>query len=228
MSQKILVVDDEPKIVEMLRGYLRQSGFAVIEAFDGKQALDRFKMEHPDLVILDLMLPEIDGLEVARTIRKTSDTPIIMLTARTEALDRVLGLEIGADDYVPKPFDVRELVARVRAVLRRTKETFQSHVIEIGSLKIDLDSHEARLEGDLVELTPLEFKLLAEMGRHPGRVLSRAQLLDLLEGTAYAALERTVDTHIKNLRKKIEQDPQGPKYILTVYGVGYKMAKLHE
>ncbi len=228
MAHKILVVDDEPKIVEMIRGYLRQAGYVVIEAFDGKAALERFKTEQPALVILDLMLPEIDGFDVARAIRKTSDTPIIMLTARTDAMDRVLGLELGADDYVPKPFDARELIARVRAVLRRTQETFQTHVIEIGKLRIDLDSHEVKLVGMLVEFTPLEFKLLAELARHPGRVFTRSQLLELLEGTTYAALERTVDTHIKNLRKKIEEDPQNPKYVLTVYGVGYKFAKPSE
>lgn len=225
MVEKILVVDDEPKIVEMLRGYLRQSGYVVLEAFDGKEALERFKLERPALVILDLMLPEIDGFEVARAIRKTSDTPIIMLTARTEAMDRVLGLELGADDYVPKPFDVRELVARVRAVLRRTREAFQAHGIEVGALSIDVDSHEVYLAGKFVELTPLEFKLLAELARHPGRVFTRSQLLELLEGTTYAALERTVDTHIKNLRKKIEADSQNPEYVLTVYGVGYKFVK---
>lgn len=225
MAQKILVVDDEPKIVELLRGYLRQAGYIVLEAFDGKEALERFRLEQPALVILDLMLPEIDGFEVARTIRKTSDTPIIMLTARTEAMDRVLGLELGADDYVPKPFDVRELVARVRAVLRRTRATFQAHRIEVGPLAIDVDGHEVHLAGEFVELTPLEFKLLAELARHPGRVFTRSQLLELLEGTTYAALERTVDTHIKNLRKKIEADPQNPEYVLTVYGVGYKFVK---
>lgn len=225
MAQKILVVDDEPKIVTMIRGYLRQAGFVVIEAFDGKVALERFKAEQPALVILDLMLPEIDGFDVAREIRKNSDTPIIMLTARTDAMDRVLGLELGADDYVPKPFDVRELIARVRAVLRRTQETFQSHIIEIGKLCIDLDSHEVKMDDELIEFTPLEFKLLSELARHPGHVFSRSQLLEILEGTTYAALERTVDTHIKNLRKKIEEDPQNPKYVQTVYGVGYKFAR---
>lgn len=225
MAQKILVVDDEPKIVTMIRGYLRQAGFVVIEAFDGKVALERFKAEQPALVILDLMLPEIDGFDVAREIRKNSDTPIIMLTARTDAMDRVLGLELGADDYVPKPFDARELIARVRAVLRRTQETFQSHIIEIGKLCIDLDSHEVKMDDELIEFTPLEFKLLSELARHPGHVFSRSQLLEILEGTTYAALERTVDTHIKNLRKKIEEDPQNPKYVQTVYGVGYKFAR---
>ncbi len=225
MAQKILVVDDEPKIVAMLRGFLRQSGFVVVEAFDGQEALLRFEAEQPALVILDVMLPKLDGFEVARAIRKTSTTPIIMLTARTEALDRVLGLELGADDYVPKPFDARELVARVRAVLRRTQESFQAQRIEVGALSIDVGGHEVRLAGARVELTPLEFKLLVELARHPGLVHTRRQLLALLEGTTYAALERTVDTHIKNLRRKLEADPQRPKYILTVYGVGYKFER---
>ncbi len=225
MAQKILVVDDEPKIVELVRGFLQQEGFVVIGAHDGKQALDRYEREQPALVILDLMLPEIDGFEVARELRKRGKTPIIMLTARTETVDRVLGLELGADDYVPKPFDPRELTARVRAVLRRAAEPFEARVLLRGPLEIDLDGHELRLRGEPVELTPLEFKLLAELARHPGRVLSRTQLLELLEGTTYAALERTVDTHVKNLRRKIEPDPQIPSYVLTVYGVGYRFAK---
>jgi len=228
MAQKILVVDDEPKIVELVRGFLKQEGFVVVGAHDGKQALERYERERPALVVLDLMLPELDGFEVAREIRKRGKTPIIMLTARTETVDRVLGLELGADDYVPKPFDPRELTARVRAVLRRAAEPFEARVLRRGALEIDLDGHELRLRGTPVELTPLEFKLLAELAKHPGRVLSRMQLLELLEGTTYAALERTVDTHVKNLRRKIEPDPQNPSYVLTVYGVGYRFAKPDE
>lgn len=225
MAQKILVVDDEPKIVELVRGFLKQEGFVVVGAHDGKQALERYEREQPALVILDLMLPELDGFEVAREIRKRAKTPIIMLTARTETVDRVLGLELGADDYVPKPFDPRELTARVRAVLRRAAEPFEARMLRRGPLEIDLDGHELRLHGQPVELTPLEFKLLAELAKHPGRVLSRTQLLELLEWTTYAALERTVDTHVKNLRRKIEPDPQSPSYVLTVYGVGNRFAK---
>lgn len=224
MAKKILIVDDEKKIVELVKAYLVQAGFKVITAYDGKQALNAFKLEQPALVILDLMLPELDGLDVARAIRKASDVPIIMLTARAEDADRIAGLELGADDYVVKPFNPRELVARVRAVLRRAEGGFVSRpkVIEAGDLVINLSSHEVHLKGEKIELTPLEFKLLATLANQPGRVFSRLQLLEALSGTTYAAFDRTIDSHIKNLRKKIEPDPKNPVYILTVHGVGYK------
>lgn len=220
--KKILVVDDELKIVQLVRAYLQQAGFAVITASTGKDALTLWRVEQPALVVLDLMLPDMDGLDVAREIRQKSSTPVIMLTARAEDADRITGLEIGADDYVVKPFNSRELVARVRAVLRRVEGSTKLTVIEAGDLVINLDSHEAYLTGELLDLTPVEFKLLATLAREPGRVFTRLQLLSALSGTTYATLDRTIDTHIKNLRKKIEPDPQNPTYILTVRGVGYK------
>jgi DNA-binding response OmpR family regulator len=222
MAKKILVVDDEFKIVQLVRAYLQQAGFSVLTASDGQQALTLFRVEQPALVILDLMLPDIDGLDVAREIRKESSIPIIMLTARAEDADRIAGLELGADDYVVKPFNPRELVARVRAVLRRTEGLTKSTMIEAGDLAIDLSTHEARLQGRVLDLTPIEFKLLATLAEQPGRVFTRLQLIEALSGTTYATLDRTIDTHIKNLRRKIERDPQNPKYIVTVRGVGYK------
>lgn len=224
MAKKILVVDDELKIVQLVRAYLQQAGFSVLTASDGQQALTLFRVEQPALVILDLMLPDIDGLDVAREIRKESSTPIVMLTARAEDADRIAGLELGADDYVVKPFNPRELVARVRAVLRRTEGLTKSTMIEAGDLAIDLSTHEARLQGRVLDLTPIEFKLLATLAEQPERVFSRLQLIEALSGTTYATLNRTIDTHIKNLRRKIEPDPQNPRYILTVRGVGYKFS----
>ncbi len=222
MAKKILVVDDEPKIVRLVQAYLEKAGFQVIPAYRGQEALDLFKREEPALIVLDLMLPDIDGMDVARKIRKESDVPIIMLTARTEEADRVAGLELGADDYVVKPFNPRELVARVRAVLRRSEGLTKPRVIEAGDLVIDLDSHEVRVRGERISLTPTEFQLLATMAEQPGRVFTRLQLIDALYGTTYATSDRTVDTHIKNLRRKIEPDPKNPRYLLTVHGVGYK------
>lgn len=222
MAKKILVVDDEFKIVQLVRAYLQQAGFSVLTASDGQQALTLFRVEQPALVILDLMLPDIDGLDVAREIRKESSIPIVMLTARAEDADRIAGLELGADDYVVKPFNPRELVARVRAVLRRTEGLTKSTMIEAGDLAIDFSTHEARLQGRVLDLTPIEFKLLATLAEQPGRVFTRLQLIEALSGTTYATLDRTIDTHIKNLRRKIERDPQNPEYIVTVRGVGYK------
>ncbi len=222
MAKKILVVDDELKIVQLVRAYLQQANFAVLTASTGKDALTLWKVEQPALIVLDLMLPDMDGLDVAREIRKRSSTPIIMLTARAEDADRIAGLEIGADDYVVKPFNPRELVARVRAVLRRVEGSAKPTVIEAGDLVINLDSYEAYLKGERLDLTPIEFKLLAALAEQPGRVFTRLQLIESLSGTTYATLDRTIDTHIKNLRRKIERDPQNPEYILTVRGVGYK------
>jgi DNA-binding response OmpR family regulator len=222
--KKILVVDDEKKIVEIIKAYLEREGYQVIAAFDGKTALTLALNQHPDLVVLDLMLPEVSGWDVCRALRKESDVPIIMLTARDEITDKIVGLEMGADDYVTKPFDPKELVSRVRAVLRRTEsKSSQKNIIHISDLVIDLDKRQV-LRGDTsIELTPNEFDLLRVMGENPGRVFSRMQLLDKVQGDAYEGYERTIDSHIKNLRKKIEVDPEHPRYIITVHGVGYKL-----
>ncbi len=218
---RILVVDDEPQIVDLLRSYLRRDGFDVDDAGDGEAALAACAHLRPDLVILDLMLPKVDGREVCRRIRETSHTPIIMLTARDEETDKLLGLELGADDYITKPFSPREVVARVRAVLRRgSRETVE--MVRAGDLVIDLRAHEVSLEGRRVELTPTEFRLLEILASHPNQVFTRMQLIDRVQGHAFEGYERTVDAHIKNLRGKVELDPKNPRYILTVYGVGYK------
>jgi DNA-binding response OmpR family regulator len=224
--KKILVVDDEPKILKIVKPYLEQAGFRVITSGDGQTALTLFRHERPDLVILDLMLPGIDGLDVARILRKESGVPIIMLTARSEETDKLIGLELGADDYVTKPFSPREVVARVRAVLRRVEgEVSSPEVIRTGDVVIDLERHTAEVAGRPVDLTPTEFDLLALLARYPGRTFPRLQLLEHTQGEAYEGYERTIDVHIKNLRRKIEPDPKNPRYILTVYGVGYKFSE---
>ena len=227
MGKKILVVDDEKKIVRLVRAYLEQAGFSVVAAYDGQEALTAFRHEKPSLVVLDLMLPGINGLDVCRILRKESNVPIIMLTARVEEADRLVGLELGADDYVVKPFSPRELVARVRAVLRRagggapTAETLSA-----GDIIMDLASHTVRVRRQPVDLTPTEFDLLAALVRHPGRVFTRLQLLEQVQGYAYEGYERTIDTHVKNLRRKIEPDPRTLRYVLTVHGVGYKFVEV--
>ncbi len=225
MAAKILVVDDEARIVKLVRSYLEQSGFAVVEAGDGQTALIQARREKPDLVILDLGLPTIDGLEVARVLRRDGNTPIIMLTARIEDTDKIVGLELGADDYVTKPFNPRELVARVRAVLRRTGSTPEPAVqrLSAGPLMLDLAGHSATLDGRSLDLTPTEFEILTVFLQHPGRAFSRLELLDRVQGDAYEGYERTIDAHIKNLRAKLGDDPRRPKYIQTVFGVGYKL-----
>ena len=226
MSKKILVVDDEQKIVKVVRGYLEQAGFGVVTASDGQQALTVFRHEKPNLVLLDLGLPEVDGLDVARALRKESSVPIIMLTARVEETDRLIGLELGADDYILKPFSPREVVARVRAVLRRVDGiTASAQVFHAGELTLDLSKHSVLLGSESIELTPTEFDLLAALMRNPGQVLTRMQLLDRVQGQSYDGYERTIDAHIKNLRQKIGDDPQAPRYILTVFGVGYKFTE---
>ena len=218
---RILVVDDEPQIVDLLRSYLRREGFDVDEAGDGEAALAACARRRPDLVVLDLMLPKVDGREVCRRIRETSQTPIIMLTARDEETDKLLGLELGADDYITKPFSPREVVARVRAVLRRGgREAVE--MVRVGDLVIDLRAHEVSLQGRRVDLTPTEFRLLEILAGHPNQVFTRMQLIDRVQGHAFEGYERTVDAHIKNLRGKVEPDPKNPRHILTVYGVGYK------
>ncbi len=222
MMKKILVVEDERQIARMVQAYLSKEGFRVEVAFDGEEGWIRFREGKPDLVILDLMLPRLHGLELARRIRGQSTVPIIMLTARAEEADRVAGLELGADDYVTKPFSLRELAARVRAVLRRVEGAAARDALELGPLKIDFAAREVYLNGTSVELTPTEFDLLAYLARHPGRVFTRTELLEAIQERSYASLPRTVDSHIKNLRHKVEPDPAEPQFILTVHGVGYK------
>ncbi|RPI84363.1 MAG: DNA-binding response regulator [Chloroflexi bacterium] len=222
----ILIVEDEPELVRILRSYLEQAGFSVITAGRGDSGLSSWESKRPDLVILDLSLPGRDGLDVAREIRRKSDTPIIMVTARVEETDRLIGLELGADDYITKPFSPREVVARVRAVLRRAGAIPTApHLIRFGDLEVDLDGHAVRQSGLEVDLTPTEFNLLSVLAGQPGRVFSRLQLLESAQGTAYEGYERTIDAHIKNLRAKIEPDPKNPKYIETVFGVGYRMSR---
>lgn len=226
MSARILVVDDERRIVDIVRAYLERDGYKVLAAHDGRSALDLARREHPDLIILDLMLPEVSGWDVCRTLRRESDVPIIMLTARDDASDRIVGLELGADDYVVKPFDPKELVSRVKAVLRRYQAGTQPRTaLSVGNLSIDVERRSVRRGGQDVELTATEFELLRALMESPGRVFSRMQLLDRVQGEAYEGYERTIDSHVKNLRKKIEPDPEHPRYVITVYGVGYKLGE---
>ena len=223
MNETILVVDDEPKIVKQARDYLERSNFRVVTAGDGKTALAVARHERPDLIVLDLNLRGMDGLDVCRALRRESNVPIIMLTARVEETDRLIGLELGADDYITKPFSPRELVARVRAVLRRVMGgVHQPGLIHAGDLKIDLRGHRVNRAGEPVQLTRTEFNLLAVLAQHPGQTFSRAQLLDRLHGVAYDGFDRSIDAHIKNLRRKLEIDPAEPRYVLTVYAIGYK------
>ncbi len=226
MTQTILVVDDEPQIVKALRGYLEQAGFRVVTANDGQMALAQYKYEKPDLVLLDLSLPGLDGIDVARRLRASSNVPIIMVTARVDETDRLIGLELGADDYVSKPFSPREVVARVRAVLRRAEAgPTLPDIIRVADVTIDLTRHTATRGDTPLDLTPTEFGLLAALAREPGRAFTRLQLLDAAQGDAFEGYERTVDAHIKNLRAKIERDPKKPEYIVTVFGVGYKFTE---
>ena len=227
MSRKILVVDDDRKTVDLLRLYLEKDGYQVLVAHDGRQALDLTRQRRPDLIVLDLMLPTVEGLDVCRILRAESHTPIIMLTARTTEDDKLLGLDLGADDYITKPFSPREVVARVRVVLRRAgAEREQAPAaVRFRDLIVDFVSHEARLRGAPLRLTPKEFRLLETLIRQPGRAWSRLDLLEQVFGFDYEGLERTVDVHVMNLRKKIEHDPARPEYIQSVYGVGYKFAE---
>jgi len=224
--KRILIVDDEEMIVRTVKAYLDREGFKTYVALDGEAALRAFEDKGPDLIILDLMLPKQSGIEVTRAIRSKSTVPIIMLTAKAAEADRVVGLELGADDYVVKPFSPRELVARVRAVLRRYEgEGAETERLVSGSLEIDLKTRDVNVAGKSVELTPTEFDLLAYLARHPGQVFTRLQLLREVQGYTYDSFARTIDTHVKNLRRKIENDPKAPKYILTVHGVGYRFAR---
>ncbi|MBP7687872.1 MAG: response regulator transcription factor [Thermoflexales bacterium] len=222
----ILIVDDEPKIVQLARDYLEHAGFTVLTASDGKSALVSVRTHKPDLIVLDLGLPQLDGLDVTRAIRKDSNVPIIMLTARAEETDKLIGLELGADDYVTKPFSPKELVARVRTVLRRTENTdTTAEIIRAVDLTLDVPRMKFTRGDETIELTPTEFQLLAALAQQPGRIFTRAQLLDAVRGVAFESYERAIDAHIKNIRHKIEPNSREPRYVLTVYGVGYKFAE---
>ena len=223
----VLLVEDEAKIVRLARDYLERGGFAVLSAADGETALATFRSDHPDLAVLDLGLPGMDGLDVLRSLRRESNTPVIILTARGEESDRLVGLELGADDYMVKPFSPKELVARVRAVLRRAEgaPAAGAERIHAGDLTLDVPRMRLKINDNPIEVTSTEFQLLAAMARQPGRIFTRSQLLEAVHGVAFESYERAIDTHIKNLRRKIEPDPRQPRYILTVYGVGYRLAE---
>lgn len=223
MNELILIVDDEPKIGKLARDYLERSGFRVETAVDGYNALAIARHEKPALIVLDLNLPGMDGLDVCRALRRESDVPIIMLTARLEETDRLIGLELGADDYITKPFSPRELVARVRAVLRRVQGGIhQPGLIQTGDLEIDIKAIRVNQKGQPLHLTRIEFNLLAFLAQHPGQAFSRERLLEALHGFSHAGFDRSIDAHVKNLRRKIEPDAANPTYILTVYGIGYR------
>ncbi|RQD73933.1 MAG: DNA-binding response regulator [Candidatus Syntrophonatronum acetioxidans] len=224
MKRKILLVDDEKTLVKALTFNLEKEGYQVIPAYDGEEALKKMEGENPDLLILDLMLPGLDGFEVCRRVRKNYDIPIIMLTAKGDDIDKILGLELGADDYITKPFNPRELLARVKAILRRsnTQNSSIKNLIKIQDLQIDLYQHKVRVKDQEIDLTSKEFALLNLLASNPGRVYSREQLLEQIWGYNYYGDARTVDVHIRHLREKIETDPSNPRYILTVWGTGYK------
>lgn len=225
MAKKILVVDDKAELRTLLKAYLTQEGFEVVQAGDGRQALFIARHEKPDLIILDLMMPEMSGYEFMRHYSREADTPIIVLTAKVEENDKVLGLELGADDYVTKPFSLRELTARVRAVLRRMeKSKEESDILRAADIELDRLGRKVTVGGRFVDLTPSEFEILATLMAAPGRAFSRLELLERLQGHAYEGYERTIDVHIRNLRAKIEPEPSQPRYIETVYGVGYRFA----
>ncbi|MFV2044304.1 MAG: response regulator transcription factor [Anaerolineales bacterium] len=226
MSKRIMVVDDEPRLVSVVEAYLKQEGFEVTTASNGQEALFSARETQPDLIILDVMMPEMDGYEFMRHHRMEAETPIILLTAKVEDDDKVIGLELGADDYVTKPFRPRELVARVRAVLRRSGQTRpRAPVLRASDIMLDRERHVVEVGDKPVDLTPSEFDLLAAMMTVPGRAYSRLELLDRIQGVAYEGYERTIDVHIKNLRSKIEPKPKEPHYIQTVYGVGYRFVR---
>jgi DNA-binding response OmpR family regulator len=226
MSANFLIVVDEKRLVALVEAYLRQEGYGVVTASNGKEALRLARHEKPDLILLDIMMPEMDGFEFIQLFRRESDTAIILLTARVEEEDHVIGFELGADDYITKPFRPRELVARVRAVLRRTGKSVKPlEVLHVGGVTLDRDSHLVKLNDAEIDLTPSEFDLLSTLMSTPGRVFTRMELLDRIQGVAYEGYERTIDVHIKNLRAKIEVDTRNPRYIETVYGIGYRFAR---
>ncbi len=229
-NESVLVVDDDREIVRLLRGYLEQAGYHVSSAGDGEEALHQLHAAQPDLLVLDLMLPHRDGWDLTRTIRADSrlaGLPIIMLTARVEDVDKIVGLELGADDYVTKPFNPREVVARVNALLRRARRSSSpaSGILTVGELVMNIDRHEVRVEGRVVDLTVTEFNILHVMMDNPGYAFTRGELIERSMGYVYDGMERTLDSHVKNLRQKIERDPRQPEYIQTVYGVGYRIAE---
>lgn len=226
MSKTIMIVDDEKRLVSLVESYLTQEGYRVVSANNGVEALPIARRENPDLIILDIMMPEMDGYEFMRTHRHEADTPIILLTARVDDDERVIGLELGADDYITKPFRPRELVARVRAVLRRAgKSEPRGKVLQVADITLDRDTRTVTAASKSVDLTPSEFDLLAALMTSPGRVYSRLDLLDVIQGIRYEGYERTIDTHVKNLRAKFEPEPRTPRYIETVYGVGYRFRR---
>ncbi len=229
MAKKILVVDDKPELRTLLKSYLTQEDFEVVVAKDGQEAMYVARYEKPDLIVLDLMMPEMSGYDFMRLYSREADTPIIILTAKLEENDKVLGLELGADDYVTKPFSPRELTARVRAVLRRLEKgsASEQEVLRQGEITLDRAGRSTAVSGQTVDLTPSEFDLLFSLMSAPGRVFSRLELLDRLQGVAYEGYERTIDVHIRNLRTKIEPDPSKPTYIETVYGAGYRFSMKH-
>jgi two-component system, OmpR family, alkaline phosphatase synthesis response regulator PhoP len=221
----VLVVDDEPKIVQLARDYLEHAGFAVLTSGDGSAALQLARTRRPDLIVLDLGLPAMDGLDVTKALRAESSVPIVILTARDDEVDRILGLELGADDYMTKPFSPRELVARVRSVLRRTERVPEPGArLVVGDLVVERDRHEVEVAGRTVDLTATEFAIVAALAAQPGRVFTRSQLLDAVHGVAFESYERAIDAHVKNIRRKLEPDPHAPRYLMTVHGVGYRIA----
>jgi len=222
----ILIIEDEPELVKVLRDYLDKAGFKVETAYRGDTGLSLWEHKQPDLVLLDLNLPGMDGLDVAREIRRKADTPIIMLTARVEEMDQLIGLELGADDYVTKPYSPRLVVAKVRAVLRRSGNSVATpKILRAADIEINLDAYSVNRSGEVIELTPTEFGLLAAMAAQPGRAFNRLQLLEATQGSAYEGYERTIDAHIKNLRAKLEPNPKKPRYIETVFGIGYRFTR---
>lgn len=228
MSQTILIVDDERRMVSLLQSYLEQEGYRVVAVYNGREALETARRENPDLVVLDIMMPEMNGFEFMKARRAESDTPIIMLTAKVEDEDKVIGLELGADDYVTKPFKPRELMARVRNVLRRAgKNEPAGKTLNALDITLNHETREVNIGSRRADLTPSEFDLLAALMTVPGKVFSRLDLLDVIQGVRYEGYERTIDTHIKNLRAKVEDDPRNPSRIETVYGVGYRLRKHH-
>lgn len=225
MPHRILVVDDNPKIVEVLSAYLAAEGFDVVTAADGPSALEAAESSHPDLALVDVMLPGVDGIELTRRFQRERDLPVILVTARTDEIDRLIGLEVGADDYIGKPFSPREVVARVKAVLRRAERASASpgRVMRVADLELDEERRHVSLAGATIDLTRTEFEILATLMAHPGRVYTRMQLMEAAQGGAYEGYERTIDAHVKNVRRKLGDDPRSPRFVQTVFGVGYKL-----
>lgn len=226
MKYSVLLVDDDEKLVQLLKSYFEKEGFIIYTAYDGVTAIQIVREKNPSIMILDIMLPEMDGWDVCRKIRKDNEVPIIMLTAREEETDRLIGLEIGADDYVTKPFSPKEVVARAKVILRRiNRVAVQKPAFHIGNLYIDFEKHQVSKNAELIDVTATEFKILELFATHRGRVFTRLQIVEQTQGDSFEGYDRTIDVHIKNLRRKLEENPKEPKYILTVYGVGYKFTE---